>query len=107
MRLALATTGGCRALLGLDSRGGGCPYVSSSGSIARLEAVTHPGIGHNIARGIWRGLKFLAELCHEHAQVFNLFRALTAPHGREQGAMRYYFAGVAGEKHEQVKFFRR
>ena len=69
-------------------------------SVSGLKAITHPGIGNNVARGIWRGLQFFAELRNEHAQVFDLLGALTTPDRAQQSAMRHHFAGVAGEIHE-------
>src|ERR1700691_865462 len=74
---------------------------------AGFEAIAYPGIGHDVARGIWRGLKFLAELGNKDAQVFDLFRAVTTPDGSEQSAMRNHSAGVAHQKHEQIEFLGR
>src|SRR5580698_3415914 len=74
--------------------------------ISGFKAVADPGISHDVAGGIWRGLNLLAELGYEHAQIFDLFRAFAAPDRAQQGAMRYHFAGVANHIHEQVKFFR-
>jgi hypothetical protein len=66
MGLARTATGGCQAVPGMDSQPpqpaisarsgdpgvGGRPYAGFAGSISGLEAVAHPGIGHDIARGI-------------------------------------------------------
>src|SRR6266446_7701821 len=81
-------------------------YPCSSLLISGLEAISHPGIGHNVARRVWRGFQFLAELPYEHAQVFDLLRALTTPDRPQQGAMRYHSAGVVSKIHEKVKLFR-
>src|SRR5580698_8252915 len=80
--------------------------LEAANLFAGVEAITHPGIGHNVARGIWRGLELLAELRDEYAEVLNLFGIFTTPNRTQQRSVGNNFAGVAGEIYEQVKLFR-
>ena len=73
--------------------------------VTGFETIPDPRIRHNIAWGIRRSLEFLAELGDEHAEILDLFRALSSPDRGEQCAMRHDFPGVANQVEQQVKFF--
>ena len=75
-------------------------------SLAGLKAISHPGFGHEVARRGSIGLKLLTKLANENAEIFDLFRALSAPDGSQQSAVIDHFARAPRHIDEKIKLLR-
>src|ERR1019366_1621640 len=73
---------------------------------AGLEAVSHPRLGDDVARGGGVGFQLLAQLSHEDAEIFDLLRTLSSPDGAQESAVVHDLARTPCQEDEQVKFFR-
>src|ERR1700751_5695092 len=69
--------------------------------LPRLEAIADPWLGENVLRGWTIGLKFLAQMVHEHAKVFRLFGTVAAPNSRKQNAVRKNLARMLRQVGQQ------
>src|SRR5213080_1905047 len=76
-------------------------------SFARIEAISDPRFGENVAR--LRKIRFdlLSQLAYEYPQVFILLGVIAAPYGSQQRPMCQNLSGIAHEVNHQVEFFRR
>src|ERR1700722_10150205 len=74
---------------------------------ARLEAVSNPGFGNDVARRRCFRLQLLTQLAHKYPQIFNLFRTLPAPDRAEQCPVSYHFSRMPREINQKIEFLRR
>ena len=73
----------------------------------RLEAISDPRFGVDVARVARVGLDFFSQLIDEHAQIFGFFAVIRAPDGLQQAAVTERFALIRNELAQQLEFFRR
>src|SRR5579864_3831229 len=75
-------------------------------SFARFEAISHPGLGHEVARRRSIGFKLLAKLANENTEILDLLSALSAPDRPQERAVIDDLAGTPCQVGEKIELFR-
>src|SRR5215469_11542918 len=71
--------------------------------LARFEAISHPRLGHDVARRRGVRLKLLAQLADEDAEIFHLFGALPPPDSSQQGTVMEDFPRTPRQVDEKIE----
>src|SRR5712672_426738 len=83
------------------------PFTRFEPSSARIEPISHPGLGHEIAWIRRIRLQLLSQLPHEYPQILRLFLRRLAPDGFKKRGMREDTIRVARHVNEEIKLLRR